>query len=184
VDAICATISVPSHFLPTKIGSRLVEQKFVGGPLGANNPTRELLKEAGVIFGNERRVNQIISIGCGGSPILSLDAEAAEAGVGRLLKEMAADCRMVARELDERLFNVESYTRFNSKKTVENIEFDDWDGLGDIETHTRSYIESATASNMLEVSLKCARNKVGTITLGRLSKSLDVRFVFAAKDCD
>ena len=183
VDAICATISVPSHFLPTKIMSRPVEHNFVGGPLGANNPTRELLKEADATHGNDGRVTQIISIGGGSSPVLSLDTMGG-GGVGRLLVEMAADCQMVAHELAERLFNVESYTRLNSEKSAENIEFGNWDTLGVVETRTRRYTETPNVSNMLDISLKSLRNKVGTITLGRLSKFLGCPFEFTAMGTD
>ncbi|KIM28913.1 hypothetical protein M408DRAFT_58937, partial [Serendipita vermifera MAFF 305830] len=65
VNAICATIAVPSHFSPAKIGPENRQQTFVGGPRGANNPTRLLLNEASNIFGNDKRVAQIVSIGSG-----------------------------------------------------------------------------------------------------------------------
>jgi hypothetical protein len=96
-----------------KIGPPRRAQRFIGGPLGANNPTRELLKDAGVAFGNDRRVSQILSIGCGTPYTLSLDEAGNEAGVGRLLKEMAADCHMVAQELSSRFFSVGAYRRFD-----------------------------------------------------------------------
>ena len=171
VEAVCATISVPSHFTPVEIGPPRRQQKFIGAPLGVNNPTRELLNEAGTAFGNERRVAQIISIG-GGSSVPSLETEANEIGVDRLLKGVAADCEMVARDLTVRLFNVEAYRRFNVEE-MGNTEIDSWDGLGDIESHTRSYIESGAVTKVLDISLKCLRDKVGTITLGRLSKCFD-----------
>jgi len=165
---VCATISVPSHFPPVEIGPQRRKQKFIGAPLGVNNPTRELLNEARTVFGNERRVAQIISIG-GGSSVLSLETEANEIGVDRLLRGVAADCEVVARNLDVRLFNVEAYRRFNVEG-MGNTEIDNWNGLGDIESHTRSYIESGAVTKALDISLKCLRDKVGTITLGRLSK--------------
>ncbi|KIM24402.1 hypothetical protein M408DRAFT_44572, partial [Serendipita vermifera MAFF 305830] len=65
VDALCATISFPSHFLPVKIGPPRRQQSFVGNVLGANNPTRLLLEEASNMYGKDRRVAQIISLGCG-----------------------------------------------------------------------------------------------------------------------
>jgi len=168
---VCATISVPSHFTPVEIGAQRRKQKFIGVPLGVNNPTRELLNEAGTAFGNERRVAQIISIG-GGSSVLSLETEANEMEVDRLLKRVTTDCEMVARDLAMRLFNVEAYRRFNVEE-MGNTEIDSWDGLGDIESHTRSYIESGAVTKALDISLKCLRDKVGTITLGRLSKCFD-----------
>jgi hypothetical protein len=173
IEAICATISVPLYFLPVKIGPERRAQRFVGGPFGANNPTRELLKEASFAFGRDKRVAQIISIGCGTSHTLSLKGAMGEAGEGRLLKEIAVDCHTVAQELSSRLSSVEAYHRFNVESGMEDIGFDNWSLLGDIETHTRSYIEADTITRDLEVSLRYLRGKVGTITLEQLSMYKD-----------
>jgi hypothetical protein len=126
------------------IGPRRTAQSFIGGPLGVNNPTRELLKEANTAFGNDKRVAQIISIGCGAPNILSLGEARGEVGVSRLLKETAVDCQMVAKDLSERLFNIEAYLRLNVDNGTAGIEFDDWSVLGDLESHARVYIGNAT----------------------------------------
>jgi hypothetical protein len=161
-------MALPSYFLPVKSGRS--HQSFIGGVLGANNPTRELLKEAGTVFGNETRVTQFISIGCGVPPMLSLQAVANETGVGRLLKEIADDCQMVATELAARLYDVDAYLRLSVDKGIGGIEMDQWGLAGDIEMHTSCYIESQTISHALEVSLKCLKQRSGSVTLGRLSK--------------
>ena len=153
-----------------KVGPQRREQSFIGGPLGINNPTRELLKEASLAFGNDKRVSQIISIGCGTPYTLSLKEARDEAGVGRLLKETAADCHMVAQELSNRLFSVEAYCRFNVERGIENMEMDNRSQLRDIETHTGSYIEIDTVTKALENSVGCLRGRIGTATLGQISK--------------
>ena len=58
-------MAAPPYFEPVKIGPKMRQQSFVGGALGANNPTRLLLSEACNIFGNDQRVAQIISLGSG-----------------------------------------------------------------------------------------------------------------------
>jgi len=147
----------------------------VGGPLGANNPTRELLKEAGLAFGNDKRVSQIISIGCGTPRTLSLKEAGDEAGVGRVLKELTTDCHLVAQELSNRLFSVEAYRRFDVERGMGDTEIDNWSVLGDIETHTRSYIELDAVTRALENSLRCLRGRIGTATLGQISKSITIQ---------
>ncbi|KIM20866.1 hypothetical protein M408DRAFT_81414, partial [Serendipita vermifera MAFF 305830] len=72
LEAICATMALPSYFLPVKIGPLRRQQSFVGGVLGSNNPTRMLLEEASKLYGKDRRVAQIISLGCGLPRVLSL----------------------------------------------------------------------------------------------------------------
>jgi hypothetical protein len=168
VEAACATVAIPSYFLPVKIGRS--QQSFIGGVVGANNPTRELLKEAGTAFGNERRVAQIISIGCGIPPALSLEAMTDAAGANRLLKEILLDCQLVATELAARLYNVDAYLRLSVERGIGNIEMDQWGMVGDIEMHTAGYIESQTITHALEASLKRLNKRSGTVTLGQLSK--------------
>ena len=136
--------------------------------MGANNPTRELLKEASSIFGKERRVTQIISIGTGLPHILSLETSK-EAGFLRLVKELAADCETVAQELHTRLYNVQAYLRLNVDRGMENISMEDWSVLGDIESHAGAYIAVASVSESLDSSLRNLRGKVGVVTLGQLS---------------
>jgi hypothetical protein len=168
-------MSIPSYFLPVKIGQRLRQQGFIGGPLGANNPTRELLKEASNVFGKDRRIAQIISIGSGSPHTLSLETSTKEAGFLRLVKELAADCETVAQELHTRLYNVQAYLRLNVDRGMESVGMEDWSILGDIESHTGAYITVASVSESLDTSLRNLRGRVGTVTLGQLSESIDIR---------
>jgi hypothetical protein len=160
-------MAIPSYFLPTKIGRS--HQSFVGSALGANNPTRELLKEAGSVFGNERRVAQIVSIGCGVPPVLSLEAMTNETGAGRLVKEIPDECETVAKELSARLYSVDSYLRLSVEKGIGTIEMDRWGMLGDIEMHTAHYIETESLTKALEASLKRIQQRIGTVSLGHIS---------------
>jgi hypothetical protein len=146
------------------------QQSFIGGAVGTNNPTRELLKEAGTVFGNERRVAQIISIGCGVPPVLSLQSITNETGVGRLLKDIPDECETVAKELAVRLYDVDAYLRLSVEKGIGDIGMDQWGMLGAIEMHTACYIESQTIMRALEVSLKRLMQRSGSVTLGHISE--------------
>jgi hypothetical protein len=150
------------------------EQSFVGAPLGARNPTRELLLEAGTAFGGDTRVAQIISIGCGTPHLLSLEELRGESGLGRLVKEMAVDCQMVAKDLSTRFRNVEAYLRLDVEAGVGGTEFDDWSVLGEIDTHTSIYIGSAPTTTAIDASVHRVQTKIGTTTLGRLSTHIAV----------
>jgi len=167
VEAVCATMAIPSYFLPTKIGRS--HQSFVGSALGANNPTRELLKEAGSVFGNEKRVAQILSVGCGVPPVLSLQVMTNETGVGRLVREMPDECETVAKELAARLYSVDAYLRLSVERGMGAIELDQWGMLGDIEVHTARYIETESSTKAVEASLQRIQQRIGTVTLGHLS---------------
>ena len=47
---------------------------------------------------------------------------------------------------------------------------DQWDMLGDIEVHTTCYIEAQMITQVLETSLKRLQLRLGSVTLGHLSK--------------
>lgn len=173
VEALCATITIPSHFISTKIGLRLRQQDFIGGPLGSNNPTKELLKEANAIFGKDTRVAQILSLGAGKPRVLSLQASATLEDVGQLMKGMMADCEIVARELARRLYNVDAYHRLNVEAGMEGIPIDNWTVLGSIESQTNAYTDTIAVTNALELSVKNLLERIGTATLEQLSASYD-----------
>jgi len=170
VEALCATMTIPSLFSPVKIGRRLREQSFIGGPLGGNNPTRELLNEARSIFGADRRVAQIISIGSGLPRVLSMESPTNVDAVHRLLTEIATDCEGVARELFTRLFNIDAYLRLNVDRGMEDITVQDWGRLGDIESHTTAYIATTVVTQALDGSIRRMVKKKGMVSLGQLSE--------------
>ena len=162
-------MATPSYFSPISIGPRGRHQVFIGGPHGANNPTRELLKEASSIFGKEKLVAQIVSLGCGRSHIYSVERSTNTEGVGRSVQEMAADCEAVAKELSTRLCDMDAYLRLNVERGMENVLMNEWDNLGPIETHTSAYVETAEISESIEASLKSLQGCAGTVTLGEIS---------------
>ncbi|KIM20144.1 hypothetical protein M408DRAFT_334121, partial [Serendipita vermifera MAFF 305830] len=174
VDALCATIAIQSHFLPVKIGPRRAEESFVGGALGANNPTRLLLEEAGKLFGKDRRVAQIISLGCGLPRVLSVNSSD-KIDVDRLLKEITADCETVASELSTRLFNIDAYLRLNVNRGMELLEMKEWNSLGAVGTHTTTYLATTVVSESIDSSLRRLQTRVGSVTLGQLIHSKGIR---------
>jgi hypothetical protein len=169
VDAICATMATPSYFSPKKVGPRGRQQTFIGGPRGAHNPTRELLKEASAVFGKERMVQQIISLGCGCSHVSSVEKNADTESNSRSAREMVADCETVAKELSTRFCDMDAYLRLDVDKGMENLFMNEWDDLGPIETHTSAYIGMVEISETLEASLRRLRGGSGAVTLGEIS---------------
>jgi hypothetical protein len=162
-------MATPPHFSPIRFGPRGRQQTFKGGPRGANNPTRELLKEASAIFGKEKLVAQVVSLGCGCSHISSAQTDSDTEGVNRSVQEMALDCEAVAKELSTRLCDMEEYLRLNVDRGMENLAMNDWDDLGPIETHTSAYVERAEISETIEASLRRLQGITGSVTLGEIS---------------
>jgi hypothetical protein len=162
-------MAAPPYFSPVKFGQPRWQQTFIGGPRGANNPTRELLKEASAIFGEDKLVGQIVSLGSGRSHVYSVERNTDTEGVDRFIQEMAADCDAVAKELSTRLCDLNAYLRLNVDRGMENLVMNEWDDLGPIETHTSAYIESTEISKALDASLRRLQGGAGTVTLGEIS---------------
>jgi hypothetical protein len=175
-EAICATMATPPYFSPIKFGPRGRQQTFNGGPRGANNPTRELLKEASAIFGKPKLVAQIISLGCGRLHISSKERNPDAGGINQSALEMMADCEAVAKELSSRLCDMEEYVRLNVDRGKDHLLTNNWDELGPIETHTGAYIETAEISEAIERSLRRLQEGTGTVTLGDISAYSCTRF--------
>lgn len=177
LEAICATMAIPALFIPINIGPHLREQNFVGGATGANNPTRELLKEALNIFGRDRRVAQVLSIGSGASRLMTLNPSPDVENINRLMQDLASDCGMVAKELSIRLFSVDAYLRINVEKGMENLKMQDWTCLGEIETHTTTYVETPAVTDAIDRSLRRLRERIGLATIGQINLSSSIKAV-------
>jgi hypothetical protein len=162
-------MATPSYFSATKIGPRGREQSFIGGPRGAHNPTRELLKEASAIFGKEKLVLQIISLGCGRSRVSSMEKNMGTESISRPAQEVVVDCETVANELSTRLCEIDAYLRLDVERGMENLVMSQWDNLGPIETHTSAYVGTAEISETLDASLRHLQGGTGTIKLGEIS---------------
>ncbi|KIM22799.1 hypothetical protein M408DRAFT_78481, partial [Serendipita vermifera MAFF 305830] len=169
VEALCATMAIQSHFLPVKIGPRRTQESFISGALGANNPTRLLLEEASKLFGKNRRVAQIISLGCGLPRVLSVNSSDMME-VNRLLKDITADCETVAEELSTRLFNIDAYLRLNVNRGMELLEMKEWNSLGAVGSHTTTYLATTVVSESIDSSLRRLQTRIGSVTLGQLSR--------------
>ncbi|KIM22787.1 hypothetical protein M408DRAFT_332742 [Serendipita vermifera MAFF 305830] len=174
IEALCATTAIQSYFLPVEMGPRRVRESFIGGALGANNPTRLLLEEADKVFGKNRRIAQILSLGCGLSRVQSVNASD-RVDIDRLLKEVMRDCDTVANELSTRLFNVDAYLRLNVNRGMEFLEMKDWNTLGAVGTHTATYLATPCISESIDNSLRGLRERVGSVTLGQLSHSSKIK---------
>jgi hypothetical protein len=55
---------------------------------------------------------------------------------------------------------------------MEDITMDDWSELGAIESHTGAYIAVASVSESFDISLQQLRERIGTFTLGQVSKCI------------
>jgi predicted acylesterase/phospholipase RssA len=162
-EAARATTAAPTFFKRIAIGENgHAKEDFIDGALRCNNPAKEVLDEAGIIFGNDRPVRCLVSIGAGHPGIIGLSKPDAFQKILPfdlipVLKKIATDCESTARELKKRFENVEKfYFRFNVAHGAEGISLEEWNKMGELTAHTKAYMteESKTIDEVVDVLCK------------------------------
>jgi hypothetical protein len=170
MEALCASLAIPPLFDPVPIGPWLRKQKFIGGSLGFYNPTREILKEAKVAYGDDQRVALILSLGTGVPPVMSLDSSTSlSSNIQSLVRYMATDCERVAQEMATQLIQVDAYVRLNVSRGLEEVRFDDWSCISSVEGCIKAYLEVASVARAVDTVSGKITNNIGSITPGQLS---------------
>lgn len=179
LDALCASMAIPSICDPVQIGNRPRQQTFIGGATGFNNPTRKIIAEATSAFRSETRLALLLSLGSGRPGIFSLNMPTIDATsrFESLLSRTALDCETVARSLADQLLEVDAYVRLNVDQGLEDLKVDDWSDLGTIEAHTRAYLDDTLVNKAVSEGSQKLVNRVGALTLGQLSPSSRIKYI-------
>ena len=159
-QAARATSAMPKFFKAIKI----VDQTYIDGGIGLNNPTQKLLEEAQHIFPNGH-VSCIISIGTGKGNIIKLPKASF---IREAVHKIATDCEKEHQKLVHRFRNNPSaYLRFNVEQGLQNVSLSEWEKLANIEAHTNNYVqhEEVKRDLLLAVDALCARANVVSTAL-------------------
>jgi hypothetical protein len=142
---------------------------YAGNPFGFNNPVRQVLEEALTIFGDEKQVSLILSLGTGRPTVLSRPPN--PESIHNVLTFMVLDSERVSRELSSQLCRVKAYLRLNVDQGMENLTMTDWheSELGLIMTHTDAYLNAPAIKSHITTSSKLLQERLGSISLGQLS---------------
>ncbi|PYH79474.1 FabD/lysophospholipase-like protein [Aspergillus uvarum CBS 121591] len=150
-EAARATSAAPIFFQRKTINRNNYAAEFVDGALGANNPTRVMLREAKRVFPPERIVDCVVSIGTGKksiSPVTEAGwlqrwvAPSLPLNTIRAQKDLATSCEAVADELERQFdrYRPGVYFRFNVEQGVADVRLDDYKRLGQLKARTIGYL--------------------------------------------
>lgn len=118
-EALRATFAHPDFFDRMSIGPPGMEQLFVDGGFGCNNPVAQVLSEARLAF-PDRDIACVISIGAGVANVIQMTApnplqRLLPLDTFKAVKAIATDCDRVSDEMDVRFRDVEGvYFRFST----------------------------------------------------------------------
>jgi predicted acylesterase/phospholipase RssA len=177
-EAARATTAAPTFFKRIAIGEEgHAKEEFIDGALGCNNPVNQVLDEARVIFGNDRPVRCLVSIGTGHPGKIGLAKpdgfqKILPIDLIHVLKQIATDCEGTATQLKTRFENIEKfYFRFNVAHGAEGISLEEWKKMGELTEHTKAYMARKSKKIDEVVALLCEKTEV-RLTLGDVCQSL------------
>ena len=168
-EAARATTAAPVIFKPIFIGEPgKAAKQFIDAGLRCNNPTREMLEEAKLVFGSERRIGCIVSIGTGHPGVMGLPKPGALQNILPtdlivILEKIATDTESTAVAMSRRFEGLDNvYFRLNVTHGAGQISFEEWKRMGEVVTHTKAYLQDPSTNRSINavVALLCSsRNR-------------------------
>ena len=135
-----------------------------------------MLDEARLVFGDRRRVGCVLSIGTGHPETISIPSLTAFQNIlpiymVKALKMIAIDCESTATVLAGRFGSINDvYFRLNVTHGAGQVSLEEWDRMGEVQTHTRAYIQDPSVRRQLDaiVALLCrAHQQAAAFSVGR-----------------
>ncbi|KAJ7367478.1 hypothetical protein DFH08DRAFT_927989 [Mycena albidolilacea] len=169
-----ATSAVPTFFKQVKIGRPGMEEAYLDGGMGHNNPTAALLLEAKVLF-PDKQIACIISLGTGqphtiNIPKPSLLNRFIPLDVVKAIQKIAMDCEKEHQSLAHHFDGVTKlYFRFNVEQGMQDIQLNQWEKLGDVMANTRQYIQSQPVVKQLADAVTSLSEKIGRVSTTSLA---------------
>ncbi|KAJ7819663.1 hypothetical protein B0H13DRAFT_2292150 [Mycena leptocephala] len=169
-----ATSAAPTFFKQIQIGPPGIEEAFVDGGMGQNNPIAALLLEAQVVF-PDHQIACIISLGTGQPhtikiPTPSLLKRLFPLDVIEAIKGIATDCEKEHQRFAHHFDPVPHvYFRFNVERGMQDIQLNQWERLGDVAANTRQYLLSHPTQNQLVDAVKSLAEKIGRVSTQSLN---------------
>lgn len=160
-EAVRATMAVPTVFKAIKIaGPGGFGSDHVSASLGFNNPTKQVRDEAEDLFGSDRHIGVLLSIGTGHIGINGFQQRngmerALPSELIDVLQNIATDCERVADELAKEYDSDDIYFRFNILHGAGGISFDEWKKMDEIGSHTTSYLRGPEVSRQIDRIIPC-----------------------------
>ncbi|KAG5642523.1 hypothetical protein DXG03_002596 [Asterophora parasitica] len=160
-EAARATSAAPTFFKRVSIDHDGLPEEFVDAGLGCNNPVNEVYNEAQLVFGRDREISCIVSIGTGHPKVIGFSApdkfeRLLPVALIGVLQSIATDCEKVAEDF-ERKYNSDPskskvFFRFNVQQGLQDVSLAEWNKLADVKTHTTKYVqETAVGVNINRV---------------------------------
>src|ERR1700722_4489868 len=138
-EAARATSAAPLYFKSIKIGPEGAKAEYIDGGVGYNNPVDQVVEEAELAFGKDRKVAALISIGTGlGKAIVYKSPGMLESKfrkhLAQRLGDLATNADTIAERASKRYRDAAPlYWRLNVDRGLDGISLEEWTELGEVE---------------------------------------------------
>ncbi|KDQ53978.1 hypothetical protein JAAARDRAFT_136390, partial [Jaapia argillacea MUCL 33604] len=175
-EAARATSASPKIFKPIKIGDSSLQELFIGGGIGCNNPIRQILQEAELLFPS-KYVACVLSIGAGHSKTISfastggLFSNVLPLSVCTTLHSIATDGEGTAEEIARQFQTISDfYFRFNVDQGLQSFKLGEWYRLSEVQTHAEQYLRTISGDRMLTATVQALTKPSNNLLTLALSK--------------
>jgi predicted RNA-binding protein len=133
-----------------------LQEEYIDGGMGCNNPVKILIKEALLEFEPEARISCVLSIGTGVPKVSSVDAPSRSQRIFPselidVLKEFTKSSESVAKDVDSKYKKFPGLVhRLDVDKGLEKVSLDEWDRMGEVKSHTGKYLERDDVDHRIE----------------------------------
>ncbi|KAG9119255.1 hypothetical protein FRC07_005793 [Ceratobasidium sp. 392] len=167
-QALRAATAHPEMFKSVEITEHGISESFVDAAMGCGNPIEHVLSEVKRIYPN-RRVATIVSIGAGHPRTIQIPEPSPfqrvfPTNVIVAMKDIATDNERVAQAMAVRFGGARGvYFRLNVDQGMQSVRLGDWDRLGEVKAHTRTYMSKVETEKIMERAVKAMRERKGVI---------------------
>jgi len=167
IEAALAACATPAMFAPISSGSGYRKIEYIGAGLGANNPIREVITEAHLLFGGDSRISCILSLGIGNPGIIMLPLGGGNLSL-QTLHDMMDDCEQRAQEIDRQIGHLGVYFRFSVEQGMQNNQPDETIDPNWVMAQTTAYLEDHTTNRKIGTFIQNSTSTSGPVTLDHL----------------
>ncbi|KAG6894445.1 hypothetical protein C0992_006056, partial [Termitomyces sp. T32_za158] len=167
VQAARATTAAPDLFKPVSIISGGLSETFVGARLGCSNPTHLVLNEAIKVFDLSQSVACFINIGAGHpGPVSWEPTKVFDKKMIELLYQIFTDCEVEAENFVKDYMQIPGlFYRLSVDQGLQKMPLDDWNKQGEIQTHSKAYLEKAKVTDEVDSLVTILYNQLQKATL-------------------
>jgi hypothetical protein len=163
-EAARATSAAPLFFKRIAIGEAGLQEEHVDAALRCNNRVNQVVEESGLVFGKERSIDCVVSIGTGQKDVTTFSRST---GLQRLLpthliqvlKRLATESERSDEEASKPFNDLPGvYHRLNVDHGLATVDLDEWERLAEVKTHTLSWLRKPDIDRELDEIVKRLTN--------------------------